>query len=442
MDNQLLFERAKEAGFEACEVYYVNKSDTTVMVSEGEVESHEISSSQGICFRGIITGKMGYAYTEKIDEAAISMLITTAKECAMLVEQEDKEFIYNGEGHYAVMSNYDEAIPKLDTNTHIEMALALEKKAKEVGSELEKIAECGLGVGTTQVVIANSKGMQLENKQTYISAYVEPVAKDGEAVVNGGEMKTCTSLEELNIDELAKEAVRKTLRKVGAHSIPSGKYKVVFENDMMSTLLRVMQPSFFADVMQDGKSLLKGKVGEIIASSKVNLIDNPHLVGALGSRGFDDEGVPTQVKYLIEQGKFLGFLHNLKTAYKEGVETTGNASKGSIAAPVKVDSTNLYLEPGTMSLEELLEQAQDGLYITNLEGVHAGANAITGDFSLAARGMLIQKGQLASGVKQITIAGNFFEVLKNIEEVANDLNLKGSIGSPSVLVSQISVAGK
>lgn len=442
MDKQLLFKRAKEAGFESCELYFVNKSDTTVMVSEGEVESHEISSSQAICFRGIIAEKMGYAYTEKIDEDAIEMLITMAKECAFLVEQEDREFIYSGEGHYEVITNYDESILQIDTNKHIEMALEIEKKAKEIGPQLEKIAECGVGIGTNQVMIMNSQGMKLEHKQTYISAYVEPVVKDGEAVVNGGEMKTCTSLSALDLDELAKEAVRNTLRQVGANAIPSGKYKVVFENEMMSTLLNVMQSSFFADVMQDGKSLLKGKVGEIIASNKVNIIDNPHLVGGLGSRGFDDEGVPTKKKYLVNEGKFLGFLHNLKTAYKEGVETTGNASKGSIAAPVKVASTNLYLEAGTVSLEALLEQAEEGIYITNLEGVHAGANPITGDFSLAAKGMFIEKGKLTTGIKQIIIAGNFFELVKNIVEVANDLKMTGCIGSPSVLVREISVAGK
>lgn len=442
MDKQQLFDRAKEAGFESSELYYVSKSDTTVMVCEGEVESHEISSNQAICFRGIIGGKMGYAYTEKFDEEAVEMLVNTAKECALLVEKEDKEFIYNGAGKYEEMASYDTKLLALDTNSHINMALELEKKAQALNSNIEKIAECGIGIGSSEVLIMNSEGMKLENKQTYISAYVEPVAKDGEGVVNGGEMITATSLDKMNTDQLAQDAVNKTIRKVGAKSIPSGKYKAVFENDMMSTMLRVMQSSFFADVMQEGKSLLKGKVGEIIAAEKVNLIDDPHLIDGLGSRGFDDEGVPTKSKYLIKDGQFLGFLHNLKTAYKDGVETTGNASKASIASPVKVDSTNLYLEPGTLSVEQLLAQTGNGIYITNLEGVHAGANPITGDFSLAARGVLIENGRLTQGVKQITIAGNFFELIKAIEEVANDLKMKGSIGSASVLVREISVAGE
>lgn len=440
--KESLFARAKEEGFEEYEIYYLSKANTSIMVNEGEVESHEISSNDTLCFRGIIDGKMGYAYTEKFDEEAVEILVSGAKECALLVEKEDKEFIYKGEESYTPIENYDKAVAELDTLTHIEMALELEKKAKTLDEKICKIAECGVEVTTTSVSLINSKGADLSHAQTYISAYVEPVAEDGSDKVDGGEVITVTSLDKLNIEELAKDAVAKTLRKVNAKSIPSGKYKAVFENDMMSALLRAMQSSFFADVMQEGKSLLKGKVGEMIASSKVNLVDNALLVGGLGSRAFDDEGVGTTEKYLIKEGKFLGFLHNLKTAHKEGVQTTGNASKGSIAAPVKVDSTNLYIEKGSVSLEELLAQAQNGIYITSLEGIHAGANSITGDFSLAARGVLIEEGKLTRGVKQITIAGNFFELLKQIEEVGSDFKFRGTIGSPSILVKEISVAGE
>ncbi|MEG0013106.1 MAG: TldD/PmbA family protein [Cellulosilyticaceae bacterium] len=437
-----LFARAKEEGFEAYEIYYLSKANTSVMVSEGEVESHEINSSDTLCFRGIIAGKMGYAYTEKFDEEAVEMLVASAKECALLVEKEDKEIIYTGEESYASISSYDEAVANLDTHAHIAMALELEQKAKEIDKNIFKIAECGIEVATASVSLINSNGVDLSHTQSYISAYVEPVAQDGEAMVNGGEVITVTSLDRLNIDELAEAAVTNTIRKINAKSIPSGKYKAIFENDVMSSLLRAMQSSFFADVMQEGKSLLKGKVGEMIASSKVNLIDNPLLVDGLGSRAFDDEGVGTKEKYIIKDGKFVGFLHNLKTAYKEGVQTTGNASKESIASPVKVDSTNLYIEKGSVNLEELLAKVGNGLYITELEGIHAGANSITGDFSLATRGILIKEGKLANGVKQITIAGNFFELLKTIEEVGNDFKFKGSIGSPSILIAEIAVAGE
>lgn len=440
--KERLFDRAKEEGFDQYEVYYVSSENTSVMVSEGEVESHEINSSDTLCFRGMIENKMGYAYTEKFDEAAIEMLVTSAKECALLVEKEDKEFIYQGERIYNTFSNYDQSVAALDTHTHIEMALDLEEKAKTINKNILKVAECGIDVATTLVAIANSKGVDLNHTQSHISAYVAPVAADGESMVNGGEVITVTSLKGLDINELAEKAVTKTLRKVNAQSIPSGKYKAIFENGAMSGLLRAMQSSFFADVMQEGKSLLKGKVGEMIASNKVNIIDNALLEEGLGSRGFDDEGVGTSLKYLIQEGKFIGFLHNLKTAHKEGVKTTGNASKGSIASPVKVASTNLYIEKGELSLEELLVQVGSGLYITDLEGIHAGANAITGDFSLAARGILIEDGRLTRGVKQITIAGNFFELLKQIEEVGNDFEFKGTIGSPSVLVKEISVAGE
>ena len=135
--------------------------------------------------------------------------------------------------------------------------------------------------------------------------------------------------------------------------------------------------------------------------------------------------------------------HNLKTAKKDGVKTTGNAFKGGLASPVKVNSTNLYIDKGSRSFDELIEHVQEGLYITNLEGMHAGANSITGDFSLAAQGKLIENGELSRGVKQITVAGNFFDLLKDIEEVGADLKfgIHGT-GSPSVVIKELSIAGE
>ncbi|MBQ9720118.1 MAG: TldD/PmbA family protein, partial [Oscillospiraceae bacterium] len=164
------------------------------------------------------------------------------------------------------------------------------------------------------------------------------------------------------------------------------------------------------------------------------------------STPFDGEGVATRPKAVIEGGRLNTLLHNLKTAHKQGVETTANASRPGYAAPVGVAPTNFYFKPTADSLEDMLKKLGDGLLITDLQGMHAGANPITGDFSLAAKGFRVRGGERAEAVAQITIAGNFYELLKAVEAVGGDLDFlapgASCFGSPSLLISQLSVAGE
>jgi len=190
-------------------------------------------------------------------------------------------------------------------------------------------------------------------------------------------------------------------------------------------------------------SLLKGRVGEVIASEAVTLTDDPLLPGGSATCPFDDEGVPAFTKDVVSRGRLTTLLHNLKTARKDGVRTTGNASKAGYAAPVKVSPSNFYFKPGEKPLAALLEDVGEGLVITELSGTHAGANPVSGDFSLLSKGYRIENGKKGRPVEQITVAGNFYDVLKNVRAFADDLKFpSGSTGSPSCWVGEMSVAGK
>ena len=170
------------------------------------------------------------------------------------------------------------------------------------------------------------------------------------------------------------------------------------------------------------------------------------MAGKASSTPFDGEGVPTSYKEIISGGKLTTLLHNLKTAKKQGVKSTGNGSRPSYASPVGIAPTNFYIKPGEAGLDEMAAKLGDGLVITRLEGLHAGANPISGDFSLGAKGYKVENGRLGGAVKQITIAGNFYQLLKDIVEVGSDLRFgfpgAACFGSPSVRVSKLSVAGK
>lgn len=165
--------------------------------------------------------------------------------------------------------------------------------------------------------------------------------------------------------------------------------------------------------------------------------------GGLSSTPFDDEGVRTYKKDIIKDGKLLTLLHNLKTANKAGIKSTGNGFKASYAAPVDVSSTNFYIEKGTKTLDNLMNDMGQGIMVTELAGLHSGANFITGDFSLAAKGFYIDGGKKSYPIEQITISGNFFDLLKNIIDISDDLKFPlSSIGSPSIRIDKISIAGK
>lgn len=172
-------------------------------------------------------------------------------------------------------------------------------------------------------------------------------------------------------------------------------------------------------------------------------MDDPLLKGGLATCPFDDEGVASRTKAVIENGKLTTLLHNLKTARKAGVQSTGNASKAGYTAPIEVSPSNFFFKPGEKTLDEMMADIGNGLVITEVSGLHAGANVVSGDFSLLAQGYTVVDGKKGAPVERVTVAGNFFDLLKNIRAVGSDLIFPGSpFGSPSVDIGEITVAGE
>ena len=438
-----LFKEAKNNGFDEYEVYYVDSESLSINVYNEEVEKYKLNTSYGLSFRGKINEKIGYSYTEILDEDAIKMLVKNAKESALAIENEDIQFIYEGDKEYKEVNSYYKALENLPADKLIDLALSMEKESKKLDSRVSSFGGCGIGYNKSKYGIINSKGLNLENKSNMLSAYVAPIIKVGEDMHDGMGYVTANSLEEVDPKKLAKDGINEAISRIGGKSIPSGKYKTIINNEAMVSMLSTFAGVFSGDAAQKGLSLLKDKEGEIIASKKVTLLDDPHLEDGLASVSFDDEGVATKKKDIIHEGKLVTLLHNLKTAYKGNTKSTGNGFKSSYASPVGVSPTNFYIQKGTKSFDELLEEVGEGLLITEFAGLHSGANAITGDFSLAAKGFYIKDGKKDFPVEQITVAGNFFDLLKNVVEVGSDLKFPmSSVGSPSIRVEGLSIAGK
>ncbi len=438
-----LFDKAKEVEFSECEVYYVDKESLSISVYKGEVEKYNLNNSYGLSFRGKINDKIGYSYTEILDNDAIDMLVRSAKESALSIESEDIQFIYEGDKEYKDISTYYPALENIEADKLINIALGMEREAKNLSDKVTSFGGCAVSYSSGSYGIINTKGLNLKNKSNILTAYVVPILTIEDKMYDGFGYVVAKSLDEIDVKKIAKQGIEEALSKVNGKSVESGNYPIVIKNEAMVSLLSTFAGVFSADAAQKGLSLLKDKEGEVIASSNVSLVDDPHLEDGLATVGFDDEGVATKKTYLIKDGKLETLLHNLKTANKAGIKSTGNGFKGSYASPISVSPTNFYIEPGNKDFDGVISSIDKGLIICEFAGLHSGANPITGDFSLAAKGFYIENGKKTFPVEQITIAGNFFDMLKNIEEVGSDLLFPmSSVGSPSVRVKGLAVAGE
>jgi PmbA protein len=444
--KEKLFKRAEETYFSEYEIYYEAGESLDIEIFKKEVDKYSLNKTMGISFRGIYGGKMGYAYTEIMDDEAVELLIEKAMSNAQIIENEEEEVIFEGSNKYEDFNGYNEELNSISPEDKIKLAIELEDEAYKCSEYVKNTGGCSLGTTESEIRIINSKGLDISTKTNGIYGYMEPVVtKDGKTN-NSYAYKFTSNINELDIKEIAKESVEESLAYFGAESVKTGKYRVLFKNSVSAELLQTFSGIFSADNAQKGLSLLKGKVGETIGSENLTIVDNPFLKGSLCSTPFDAEGVATYCKNIVEKGKLETLLYNLKTALKDGVKSTGNASKASFTSPIKVAPTTLCIEKGIKAYEEMVKALGNGIIITEVQGTHSGANPISGDFSLAAKGFLVENGKVIKSVEQITIAGNYFEVMKDTMEVGADFKLGmprgGScFGSPCVLIREISVAG-
>lgn len=422
------------------EIYFTESETTYTETFQEELKSYSADSSLGVCFRCLKGDSAGYAATENLTVEEAASLVDRALENAASIESEEKSFIHKKGDDYAVI---EEMQPRLPSGSQLaESALALQKKLYQADHRVVDGTQVYLGCSRERYALYNSNGLDLEDQISYSQCYAMAIVRDGEEMYNGSAERMGV-FEDFDSEDITRKAVEEAVSTIGADGVPSGKYSVVFSPRAMSSLLRTYSDVFSAEAAQKGLSLLKDKEGEKIAADCVTLVDDPRYSGSARKRTFDGEGVAAYAKNVVEDGTLNTLLHNLSTAEKAGVKTTGNASKVSYSSVVSVSPFTFYLKPDEGTREELFARAGSGVYVTDLNGLHAGANTITGDFSLSASGFLIEEGKKSKPVKGFTVADNFFSFLKKVEAVGADLELiNGKYGSPSVLVKDITVGGK
>lgn len=441
--KEILAEEAKRLGVTEYDIYFSKSESLSAETLKQEISSFSSSNGIGVSFRCVRDGKFGYASSELITPDEVKGLVARAYENALYIESDDEAVIFRGSEHYETVEN--PILPDVSMADLKNIAMDIQKATYAASEYVVDGTQSGVGVVREIVDMSNSYGLELHeevNAYQYLVAAV--VNKDGESEQDF-EYRFDTSFDKAA--ELSKPVVEDALSKVGAGQVTSGSYDLVLSGKMMATMLATFSGAFSAKNAQLGLSLFAGKEGSSVAADFITVTDDPFSDKMLCKSAFDAEGVATRRKNVIENGVLNTLLYDLATAKKAGKETTANASRGSYAAPTSISPYFLYINEGSKTLDELFASAENGIYITELKGLHAGANAVTGDFSLESAGYRIENGKLAGAVKTFTIAGNFYELLKNIDALSNEVELARpgvgrGFGAPAALWKKVSVAGK
>lgn len=430
-----LLDKALKSGCEAAEVCVDEREAFRVKILQQEVDEYSVNWKTGIGLRVIVNGKNGYAYSETTDD--LEGLIRHAMDNASVVSTEDIQPMQTAQ-QYVQIQKAECPLCALSERDKIDLAKQMELAAKRADTRVFQIPYCIVTTQRSSRMIRNTAGLVAQDETQEGLIAVQAAVRDGEEVHDGFAWREGSL--SMDADGCAKEAVQKAVSRIGAKSYPSGKTAVLLQNEAASDLFTAFVSAFCADQAQRSLSPFVGKIGSMIASEIVTIVDDPFH--ARHPYRFDGEGTPSQKTVVVDHGSFRTFLHNLKTANKEQTETTANASRPTAGSPIGVGPTNLYILPGEEDIDELMRKIGNGIRIDSVTGLHAGLNPATGDFSLLAGGYVIEDGKRGRAVEQVTVAGNLKNLLMQIRGIGNDLKFAmNPVGSPSLWIEELTVAG-
>jgi len=431
---------------DAGEIYFSSSSTTKIKAHDGEVASFSYADTSGLGARVVSGNKMGLSFTEKVNEESISSCFNTAKENSQYIPDDEGYAIFESNEIKSFDRFKSDDLHNVTVEQKKELAVSIEKFAKAYDERIINVPEAMYCDVANERIIANSFGLFKSEESSLCYAYAYLMASDGKETSVGMYFQGERNFKDLDPEKIARLAAEDALEKLGAEEIESGSYPVIFSSFTASSLFGAFINSggsaFFGENIQKGRSKLDGKLGETIAAPHINIIDDPAIF-SLGTAAFDDEGIDASKHYLIENGVFKTVLHNIYSGKRGKSASTGNGSRG-YSSSLSTKLFTPYLEKSDRNEASLFEEADKGIYITDVEGLHAGLDQISGDFSVGAKGFLIENGKRGKAVTNITVAGNFFDLLKDIIAVADNsrFNDYAEFSSPSIYVKSLSVSGK
>lgn len=433
-------QKAKAAGAAMAEAYLLSSKDLAIEVRDGEVETMKLAEDRGLGLRVINDGRVGFAYTTEFSAGGLDQVVHQAMANGGITEPDKFYILPEITEKYPELDIYDPAIRAATVEHKISMAVEMENTAKAFDKRVKVIESSSYQDAEVEVSIVNSLGLQAHYQGAYCGIYLSLVAGEGEDSQTGFAMKYGLKFAELDPASIGNKAAERAVRMLGAKSVKSQRAAVVLDPYIATSFLGLLAPALSGEAVQKGRSLFAGKIGRKVASDLVSIVDDGRLPGGIASAPFDGEGVPTSETILIEGGLLQGFLYNTYAAAKEGIRSTGNGVRGSFKGTPEVGTTNFFFRPGQTSPQEIIKEVKNGLYVTEVMGMHT-ANPISGDFSLGASGIWIENGEFSKPVRGVAIAGNIMELLGSVDAVGNDLEFFGGKGAPTLRVASMSLSG-
>jgi PmbA protein len=429
MNITKFFTKAKESGIEASQISCERSSSLNISIFHGEISNYTASSVTSINARGIYGGKVGFGFTEKDESKTIDYLINTIKDSASLLENKDEPIIFKGSEKYHKKNVYNKELEGITSEKIVAKLMYLEKKIKNADPRVSEVS-VEFSEEFSDRVFANSYGLKLREKGDYYFVGAEVVMKEGEEIKSFYKAFLNTDPSKFDADAIAKEAVEKCAAQLGSKTIALGTYSAVIDREAVSSLVSALISNASSEQTQKHSSTFEGKVGQKILSRKLTITEAP-LTKNLFFSYFDSEGVAKYDKKIIDKGVLKTLLYNMNTAKKDGTVSTGNAqSKGS---KMGVGFSNILVKKGSKSLNNLIASISDGVYITDISGLHAGLNSSSGDFSLEAQGFKIENGKIAYPLTLLTVGGNLFKLFNDIIDIGSDSKLNfNSVNAPSM----------
>ncbi len=435
-----MFEKWLELGLKKgitdLEIFATQSKGLKLSLYQGKIDQNVLSDVSSVAIRGIYDGKLSRVSFENLSDENAERYLDALIDGAKALTIKEPAIIYEGSKSYPEIDEKPFDFDSVSMLDKINLVKNLEAKILE-NEFVSQVQTTVYQEAYSKTVLVNSKGLNLEKINTFAYCYASGVFQKDEDIKTAMDIKIAKKFSDFDVDAIATKTIKEGVSKLGGKTIKSGSYPVVFRNDIFSSILNGYLSVFTGEAAYRDMTQLKDKVGQEIAISNFNLVDDPLFDKALFKTPFDDEGVACKKKYLIQNGVFKGFMHNLKTAAIFNEEPTGHGFRGNIGP------TNLFVEPGEASFDELIKDIADGVFITDVVGLHAGVNTISGEFSLQASGFKIKDGQVDFPVKMIVVSGNFYKMIKSIKGLDNQLEFDtSSIGSPNVYIESLMIGGE
>lgn len=430
-------------GDEAVEAYAEEGRRTETSALRGEVEGMTFAESRGVGVRLIASGRLGYAWAADPSGDEVRDAVVAARENAALAEPDEHNVLPEPAAFEPMPELYRADSADVPMDEKVQLALELERRAISKDPRVTKIDMAQIGDAVSRVAIASTRGVEVEYARTDAWCVVVTLAVQGGETQTGFSFRIARGLDELGWEGIVDEAIERGIRMLGATKPTTAKVPVILDQFAAANFLGVLAGALNAESVLKGRSLFASMRGQQVGSELFTLVDDGRILDGPGASPFDDEGVPSGRTELFSAGKLNGFLHDTYTAARsgDGQRSTGNAKRAGYRSTPGVGTSNFFVEAGERSIEELLGRAEGGVLIQDVSGVHSGANPISGEFSVGATGLRVVGGTLGEPLREMTIASTLPAMLAGVSGVGDDLRFFSSVGTPSILIEEMTLAG-